>query len=826
MYVSRGGADRPAKKEVGAAVGKKEYSVGGRTLAVSNLDKVLYPATGTTKADVMQYYLEVAGLLIPQVARRPVTRKRFPDGVEEEPFFRKDLEDSAPEWIPFGILAHKESTNRYPLADEPAVLAWFAQVAALELHTPQWRFGEHGYPDNPDRLVLDLDPGPGVGLSECAEVARWCKEILDGMGMESVPVTSGSKGIHLYAALDGRSTAEQVSAVAKELARALEADNPDTVTSVMKKQQRAGKVFIDWSQNNGKKTTVAPYSLRGREHPTVAAPRTWEELADPELRQLEYTDVLERVADGMDPIAPLGAEKQDRLSTYRSMRDPSKTAEPVPAASPRARTEGDPIFVIQEHHASSLHWDVRFERDGVLVSWAVPKGPPLDPETNRLAVQTEDHPIEYATFSGTIAKGEYGAGEVEIWDTGTVEVEKWRDGEEVIVVLHGQPEGGLGGVPRRYAMIHTAGMGGRGGAKSDNQWLMKFMKDQPEAAAEESSDPEGSAVSAYTVTDLPEPMLATTGTEADIRLSRKDGEKWAYEMKWDGYRILAGVSSGGVVLSSRNGKDYTGHFPHLQELSELVPEGAVLDGEVVALDENGRPDFGALQVLRTGEVMPDDLEIRYMVFDILSIGAQGQGGRSLVRTPYEERRQILRDMVPEGEHVSVPPAHAGTLEEAMTVSRELKLEGVVAKRLGSIYLPGKRGSAWLKMKFQIHQEVVVVGVREGKGSRAGGIGSLLLAVPDEETGELSYAGRVGTGFSAKQLREMEEKLREGEVAEASISNVPKEDRDGVWWVTPDFVGEVALAGRTRGGKVRHAVWRGWRDDKEPGDIRWTDELRR
>ena len=807
-------------------MGKKEYSVGGRTLAVSNLDKVLYPATGTTKADVMQYYLEVAGLLIPQVARRPVTRKRFPDGVEEEPFFRKDLEDSAPEWIPFGILAHKESTNRYPLADEPAVLAWFAQVAALELHTPQWRFGEHGYPDNPDRLVLDLDPGPGVGLSECAEVARWCKEILDGMGMESVPVTSGSKGIHLYAALDGRSTAEQVSAVAKELARALEADNPDTVTSVMKKQQRAGKVFIDWSQNNGKKTTVAPYSLRGREHPTVAAPRTWEELADPELRQLEYTDVLERVADGMDPIAPLGAEKQDRLSTYRSMRDPSKTAEPVPAASPRARTEGDPIFVIQEHHASSLHWDVRFERDGVLVSWAVPKGPPLDPETNRLAVQTEDHPIEYATFSGTIAKGEYGAGEVEIWDTGTVEVEKWRDGEEVIVVLHGQPEGGLGGVPRRYAMIHTAGMGGRGGAKSDNQWLMKFMKDQPEAAAEESSDPEGSAVSAYTVTDLPEPMLATTGTEADIRLSRKDGEKWAYEMKWDGYRILAGVSSGGVVLSSRNGKDYTGHFPHLQELSELVPEGAVLDGEVVALDENGRPDFGALQVLRTGEVMPDDLEIRYMVFDILSIGAQGQGGRSLVRTPYEERRQILRDMVPEGEHVSVPPAHAGTLEEAMTVSRELKLEGVVAKRLGSIYLPGKRGSAWLKMKFQIHQEVVVVGVREGKGSRAGGIGSLLLAVPDEETGELSYAGRVGTGFSAKQLREMEEKLREGEVAEASISNVPKEDRDGVWWVTPDFVGEVALAGRTRGGKVRHAVWRGWRDDKEPGDIRWTDELRR
>lgn len=804
-----------------SVAGKNEYTLGGRTLTVSNLDKVLYPETGTTKADVMQYYLEVADVLIPQVSRRPVTRKRFPDGVEGESFFRKDLESSAPDWLPFGILAHKESTNRYPLAEEPAVLAWFAQVAALELHTPQWRFGEHGYPDNPDRLVLDLDPGPGVGLAECAEVARWCKDILDGMGMESVPVTSGSKGIHLYAALDGASTAEQVAAVAKELARALEADNPDTVTSVMKKQQRAGKVFIDWSQNNGKKTTVAPYSLRGREHPTVAAPRTWAELNDPKLRQLEYTEVLHRVAQGTDPIAPLGlAEENDRLSTYRSMRDPSKTAEPVPAVSPRARTEGDPIFVIQEHHASSLHWDVRFEREGVLVSWAVPKGPPLDPDTNRLAVQTEDHPIEYATFSGTIPTGEYGAGEVDIWDTGTIEVEKWRDAKEVIAVLHGQPGGGLGGAPRRYAMIRTAGMGGGRGDKADNQWLMKFMKDQPEIPAAPSGER-----AAFTLADLPEPMLASAGKEADIRLSRKDGEKWAFEMKWDGYRIIAGVGGGKVVLSSRNGKDYTERFPQLQELAQLIPGGAVVDGEVVALDGNGRPDFGLLQAVNAGEVDPESVEIRYMVFDILSAGAPGAESRSLMRTAYEERREILRDSVLEGEHVSVPPAHAGTLEEAAAVSRELKLEGVVAKRFGSVYLPGKRGSAWLKMKFQIHQEVVVVGVREGKGSRSGGIGSLLLAVPDEATGQLTYAGRVGTGFGAKQLQAMEKRLREKEVGEPSISDVPREDRKGVWWVAPELVGEVALAGRTRDGKVRHAVWRGWRDDKDPAQVLWTEELR-
>ncbi|MDO5513401.1 MAG: non-homologous end-joining DNA ligase, partial [Corynebacterium sp.] len=244
---------------------RKRFQVGGRTLAVSSLDKVLYPATGTTKADVMHYYLAVADVLLPQISRRPVTRKRWVDGVgtEKDPgqvFFAKDLEDSAPEWIPTGKISHKSTTNHYPLADEAAVLAWFAQVAALELHTPQWRFGANGQPRNPDRLVLDLDPGPGVGLPECAEVARWCREILADMGMPAYPVTSGSKGIHLYAALDGQHNSETISQVARELARALEADHPDEVTATMKKSARAGKVFIDWSQNNGSKTTISPYS--------------------------------------------------------------------------------------------------------------------------------------------------------------------------------------------------------------------------------------------------------------------------------------------------------------------------------------------------------------------------------------------------------------------------------------------------------------------------------------------------------------------------------------------------------------------------------------
>ncbi|MGM7671216.1 ATP-dependent DNA ligase [Microbacterium sp. A93] len=861
---------------------RQTYTVGERRLSVSSLDKVLYPATGTTKAEVMEYYLAVAGVLIPQVAQRPVTRKRWVDGVgtAEHPgqvFFRKDLEDSAPSWIPIGRLAHSDHTNTYPLADEPAVLAWFAQVAALELHTPQWRFGRNGQPRNPDRLVLDLDPGEGAGLAECAEVARWCREILAGMGLEAYPVTSGSKGIHLYAGLDGKHNADAISQVAHELAKALEADHPGEVVSSMRKSSRTGKVFVDWSQNSSSKTTVAPYSLRGRDRPYVAAPRTWEELEDPQLRHLELQEVLGRVAEGIDPLAPLGwvpedgtgddagpspgaaggggaaagsTEAIDRLAKYRSMRDAGKTAEPVPehAPVPRDATEAEPpTFVIQEHHARGLHWDFRLEHSGVLVSWAVPKGPPLDTEANRLAVMTEDHPLEYGTFEGTIAKGEYGAGEVTIWDAGTIEIEKWREGQEVIAVLHGRPEGGLGGVPRRYALINAPGMGG------EKNWLIHLMKDQPEAggagpaAKRPARAPGRQAASTgtvpadqqeFTVADLPAPMLATAGRPTDLTAD----EDWSYEMKWDGYRLLAGVAPGRLILASRNGKDLTADYPALRELTGLLTGeaaergGAILDGELVALDASGRPDFGLLQEAsgrtsrgrrRSGRAGPaghaaDGIELRYLVFDILQLGPPGAPAaqvRSLLDTAYGERREILGAAVGNGEVVAVPPGHRGTLAQARRASAELQLEGVVAKRTDSTYLSGRRGSAWIKLKLQQHQEVVVIGARHGQGGRAGGIGSLLVAVPDE-AGQLSYAGRVGTGFSADQLREVQETLRRIERKTPPVQDVPAEDRADAWWVRPSLVGEVTLAGRTRAGRLRQAAWRGWRPDKSPEQVRW------
>lgn len=464
--------------------------VGGQRLKLTNLDKVIYPATGTTKAEVISYYAQIAPVFIPYSRDRPATRKRWVHGVgtaqePQEAFFQKNLEDSAPHWVQRRSVEHRSGTTVYPLVNDVATLVWLAQGAALEIHVPQWQFGRDGVPKNPDRLVLDLDPGEGVGLAECAEVAQLIRPILAGVGLETFPVTSGSKGIHLYAALSGEWSSDQVSAFAHELARALEKDHPDLVVSDMKRSLRPGKVLVDWSQNNAAKTTVAPYSLRGRLEPTVAAPRTWDELADGGLTHLHFEDVLARVRDRGDLLAALRAdagagleptperldsfeatpEARDRLATYRQMRDRSKTPEPIPAT---VAAGGGNSFVIQEHHARRLHYDFRLEHDGVLTSWAVPKGPPLSGGENRLAVQTEDHPIEYGAFEGRIPAGQYGAGTVTIWDAGTYELEKWRDGAEVIATLHGRPDGGLGGEPRRYALIHT-------GRDDPKTWLIHLM---------------------------------------------------------------------------------------------------------------------------------------------------------------------------------------------------------------------------------------------------------------------------------------------------------------------------------------------------------------
>jgi bifunctional non-homologous end joining protein LigD len=752
-------------------------------VTLTNADKVLYPQTGTTKADVFGYYAAIADVMLPHIAGRPVTRKRWPNGVEQPAFFEKQLASSAPSWLARGSITHKSGTTTYPIIDSPTGLAWIAQQAALEVHVPQWRFvgdepGGHtegvlggGRPGPATRLVFDLDPGEDVTMRQLCDVARAVRELMDDIGLTVLPVTSGSKGMHLYARFPDPVSSSGASTLAKRVAQQLEAAMPELVTAKMAKSVRSGRILLDWSQNNAAKTTIAPYSMRGRAAPTVAAPRTWEELDDHDLRQLRYDEVLQRVTRDGDLLSGLDAPMApDRLTTYRSKRSPDKTPEPVPAAAPVAGA-GGATFVIQEHHARRLHYDFRLERDGVLVSWAVPKNLPMTPAVNHLAVQTEDHPLEYGGFEGTIPKGEYGGGEVRIWDSGTYDTEKFLmpgQGGEVIVDLHGHRISG------RYALIHTDG----------KNWLAHRTKEQPQPPPSDLS-----------------PMLATHGSVA-----RLTSTQWVFEGKWDGYRLLFESDHGDVRLRSRSGRDMTAEYPQLQSVAaELAEHRVVIDGEVVALDETGVPSFEEMQNRARAT------RIEYWAFDLLYLD-----GRPLLNVKYTDRRRLLETLA-EGTDLVVPELIAGDGAEALEYSRQRHWEGVVAKKKDSTYQPGRRSSAWVKDKNWHTQEIVIGGWRQGEGGRSSGIGALLMGIPGESG--LDFVGRVGTGFTEKELAMLKrtlEPLRSGE----SPFNVrlTGADAKNVTFVRPTLVGEVRFGEWTSEGSLRHPSWRGLRPDKAPDQV--------
>ena len=742
---------------------------------LTNADKVLYPATGTTKENVFDYYTRIAQVMLPHIAGRPATRKRWPNGVEQPSFFEKQLASSAPDWLPRASVTHRSGTTTYPIIDSLDGLAWIGQQAALEVHVPQWRFvaewtrsgAEELKPGPATRLVFDLDPGEGVTMAELADVARAVRDLIADIGLTTFPLTSGSKGLHLYTPLAEPVSSRGATVLAKRVAQQLEKTMPKLVTSTMTKSLRAGKVFLDWSQNSGSKTTIAPYSLRGREHPTVAAPRTWEELDDRALRQLHYDEVLARVARDGDLLATLDADASvpDRLTKYRSMRDASKTPEPVPKSEP-ATGQGN-TFVIQEHHARRLHYDFRLERDGVLVSWAVPKNLPETTSVNHLAVHTEDHPLEYGTFEGSIPKGEYGAGKVIIWDSGTYDTEKFHD-DEVIVNLHGNRIAG------RYALIQTNG----------DQWLAHRMKDQKVFEFNEIS-----------------PMLATHGSVAGLKTSQ-----WAFEGKWDGYRLLVEADHGALRVRSRSGRDVTGEYPQLRSLAaDLADHHAVLDGEIVALDPSGVPNFNEMQNRSRAT------HVEFWAFDLLYLD-----GRSLLRAKYTDRRMLLETLAGAGDLI-VPDLLPGDGVKALEYSRKHGWEGVIAKKRDSSYQPGRRSASWIKDKYWNTQEVVIGGWKAGEGGRSSGIGSLLMGIPG--AGGLHFAGRVGTGFTERELAKLKKTLAPLRTDQSPFdARLPTRDAKGVTFVEPLLVGEVRYSEWTPDNRLRQPSWRGLRPDKKPSEV--------
>jgi bifunctional non-homologous end joining protein LigD len=474
------------------------------------------------------------------------------------------------------------------------------------------------------------------------------------------------------------------------------------------------------------------------------------------------------------------------LDEYRKKRDADRTPEPVPASESALPTGNDDTFVIQEHHARRLHWDVRLERGGVLVSWAVPKGLPTVQGDIRLAVHTEDHPMEYATFEGEIPRGEYGGGKMFIWDRGRYETVKWSD-REVMVVFDGQR------VKGRYTFFRS----GRDG----KDWMVR-RSDPPQQA---DWDP---------LPDLIEPMLAVPGA---LPKAAED-EQWAYEFKWDGVRALARIEGGRLRLHARKGPDITARYPELRVLGEELGSTEVwLDGEIVAF-EDGRPSFHALQHRlniegeRAIRKLAADLPVTYLIFDVLHLQ-----GRSCLDLPYSDRRKLLERLELAGPHWHVSPSYAGEGEAVVEAAREQRLEGVIAKRLSSRYLPGRRSGDWIKITEFTALEVVVGGWRPGEGKRSDTLGSLMVGVPTERG--LVYVGQVGTGFTEDVLHLLAGKLEPlARKASPFINTVPAHRARGAVWVDPELVGEVEFRNWTPDRRLRAPSWRGLRTDKGPADL--------
>src|SRR5438309_164822 len=508
------------------------------------------------------------------------------------------------------------------------------------------------------------------------------------------------------------------------------------------------------------------------------------------------------------------------LSEYQRKRDFSKTSEPKGAPD----ASGGNRFVVQKHWATRLHYDFRLEMEGVLVSWAIPKGPTLNPAERRLAAHVEDHPVSYYDFEGTIPKGEYGGGTVMVWDWGTYELEEATPAEslkrgEVKFRLHGARLSG------RYALVRT---------RSDKDWLLIKKKDEaadPSFAIEKFDT---SVKTGRTKEEIEQGKDAVWSSRRDegggglINLANAekgamprtldpmkaqlvgeafDDDRWLFEVKWDGIRLVSFIDDGKVSLQTRAGRIVDAEYPQLLDISRLVnAEQAVLDGEVVALDDEGRPSFQLLQN-RGKEPHP----MQYVVFDIVYFD-----GQRLFRVPLEDRKRLLRDIVRDSDLLKYSEHVLGEGKAFFKAAQQKQLEGIVAKLRDSPYQPGMRSSAWLKIKAVRQQEVVIGGFTEPRGGRRH-FGALIVGV--YEAGKFVYAGHVGGGFDERSLESLAKLMKPLTVKTSPFSGEPPRGNEKPTWVRPKLVAEVKFAEWTRDGVMRQPVFLGLRDDVDPREVR-------
>ncbi|HET9671455.1 MAG TPA: non-homologous end-joining DNA ligase, partial [Actinomycetota bacterium] len=652
--------------------------------------------------------------------------------------------------------------------------------------------------------------------------------VLEQLEIPSYPKTSGATGMQIYVPVRrGAYTYGQVRAFVGACGRMIARADKERVTMAWRVADRAGKVFIDHNMNRQGANIAAAYSLRPEPGATVSTPLTWDEVLEGgfEPHDFRIDNVWERFAergdlfegvragavdlsaafealdvkvedDGTRAGAPLPRTAAPRLATKTSeeivaeSRDPELyeyvrrrefgeegTTEPAPGEAVGTGTS----FVIHKHRATRLHYDVRLERDGGLPSWAVPKGLPTVKGERRLAVQTEVHPLEYGSFEGTIPEGHYGAGEVRIFDDGWYEPLEWTDAK-VSFRLHG----------RRYPGLEFHFV------KTRTDWLA-FL---------------ASAQSAPLIASPPklQPMLAEAGGEPF------DDPRWRFEPKLDGIRALATMETGGTALSTRRGRDVTYQYPDLHMIHELVDQvNAVLDGEIVAVDGEGKASFEVLQqrmnlqhereIKRASSQIP----VSYVVFDLLWLD-----GRDVTGLGLEERRELLELIVEEDHRLQLMTY----VDEAGTAfvqgARKLGLEGVVAKRKGSAYVQGRRSPDWRKIKLISTQDCVILGWTPGLGGRSTSFGALLVGAIDG--GALRWVGQVGTGFTQRTLEKVMEQLEPIVRPTPPIDDPALAKVKGARFVEPQVVCEVEYLEYTKStGKMRAPSFRGLRTDKAPED---------
>lgn len=801
---------------------------GDRELRLSNLDKVYWPGDGLTKRDLLGYYWNVAPLLLPHLQDRPLTMLRMPDGIDGEAFFEKRVPGHAPDWLPIApVPGDDRKVNEMVMAQDLASLLYIVNLGCIELHPLHSRAGSL---DRPEFALFDLDPFEPYTFADVRTVAKLIKVVLDGLGLRGYPKTSGATGMQVYVPLEPVHPYADVRSFVEQVGRLLVRAYREKVTMAWPVAERAGKVFIDHQTNRRGANIACVYSLRPRPGAPVSTPLDWQELdEDLEPGDFRIDNVWQRFKGG-DRFAPVLTDRQSLataldtlgiqptaadtpaapppdLSEYRSKRDFGRTPEPPPEPSDAARRpvaaaqslpdaphaaglaeaavlEPGPVFCIQQHHARALHHDVRFERDGVLVSFAVPKRLPDEPGVRHLAVNTEDHPMDYLTFSGSIPEGEYGAGEVRLFDLGTYEPLEVADGKWT-VRLHGSRYRGA-----EYHFVRTKG----------KDWICLLAGGKPLPAPARPP--------------TFEPMMAQSVREPF------DDDGWLFEVKWDGHRCLAALGDA-TRLTSRTARDVTAQFPELHGLHrQLAARNAVVDGEIVAFDEQGRPSFQRMQdrFHRSSEELARHrgrVPVQFLAFDLLWLD-----GEPLLELPLADRRARLAEVLVPRDDVRVSQAVEGRGAAFFHQIKELGLEGVVAKRLASQYRPGARSPDWRKIKTVRRQDCVIVGWTRGKGGRSSTLGSLLLAV--YEDGGLRYVGNVGTGFTHTFLERLLPDLQEREQERPPLEVGPDPRLRGARWTRPELVCEVEYLDWTADGRLRAPSFKGIRTDKLPEDCRRED----